>query len=1289
VSVRLALVIKAFWMGICLLRVTQAQQYEAIDASTFRIFESLWTSTHESWINKIPSSVACLNSSTVIFPVCHNGFIMDGDYYNEDGDISCADVLCTDAAKGACIFTPTDSMDYVPIFESTADDSSICEPPSDSTLLFPKYGLDEGLPPLFTPVTPYRLDISGRVTSTFGEKCLPVKGVVVEAWQIDLTQLRPYDAMSDSTAKASSLRNISCNGRLRTDTEGLFKFTTSMPPSYGPPRNIAFRVTAPGYHTLYTRVYFDRDGRLQQLTGSADDVPAQIYGQTVSAKDKSHVVWSPDDREAPLNTKANPMLRKDPRIVKLYLESTSSSSAENAIFGRFRADVNFVLTPTSLTAAQDTQPPMDIRGLWSDKNGGLVNVETLGKQFIAAEYPHVRTWGSATGVIQDDAIRGVNFFNPAAPSDWLTVDAEGAKSVTTNPDTSRLIETAPLTVNGEEVWMTRSSQLPSHLRSMGLSTGVILPTDDFASTAYEMSIRWSGGGYSTEWNKVPNADQNGYRYFKLVILRDTGGFPGGKLVINEVELYAGILAERSFPSPKMKTPRTPAPMMISCSSYHDSDSHCYKAVDGDSSSKSYWMTEAVGDRRTTLTTPQWIMIDLGPGHYMRPTAMRITCDAGSKVPFGCPRTFVLIASRDNQEFDVIYSQDMYDYNNSYSGGGHLFTFFWEHSEGRSNGHICGSCDTGPAFTCAVDAFDSTCTSTYCNVNGVCDEPAMCSLGEYFSFSYVENGQRATRCLQCPAGRFGNSTSLRTSACSGLCTQGYYCPLGSSTPTQMECGGVHVICPEGSPAPVLVSMGMYSVALPELTADFDSTVNFATRYLEAPCLPGYYCSNGSAYPCPVGTYGNRTGLATASCSDSCRSGQYCDIGSVVPTICDKGFYCPDGRGHSPCPAGTFGISKGQKWVCNIFPLVITLFVGLKDASCSGPCRPGFYCSQGSTSPRQVPCPPGTFGAAFGHADSACSGACTVGSFCPAGSVSGTSVACGSPSLYCPSGSGAPQIVGYGNYSVGGPVQQRHSQTVCEAGYYCMYGVRYPCPAGSYGVSSGLNYLSSRWSLTPGQEAHYIAAQQTIEQVMKFATGLVQPNSSFWSDTDTELDGFVCSGFCAPGFYCPPNSTSPTQVPCPAGRYGAASGLQNASCSGSCPVGHFCPTATSAPIKCPAGLFGNATGLTSAECASHCSVSGCEPSYCREGYFCPAGSTVADQTECGDNGMLRVHTVICYPFIRSFYRYVLPWRFGRANPCVSGILFCRAQFSHSRGTAALWSRIFLQPWRALTLLPWYVR
>ena len=66
----------------------------------------------------------------------------------------------------------------------------------------------------------------------------------------------------------------------------------------------------------------------------------------------------------------------------------------------------------------------------------------------------------------------------------------------------------------------------------------------------------------------------------------------------------------------------------------------------------------------------------------------------------------------------------------------------------------------------------------------------------------------------------------------------------------------------------------------------------------PCPKGFFCpiSTGLNWrPCPLGTYSNKSGLASeAECTD-CDGGMYCSqLNSTAPTgICAGGFYCTSG------------------------------------------------------------------------------------------------------------------------------------------------------------------------------------------------------------------------------------------------------------------------------------------------------------------------------------------------------------------------------------------------------------
>jgi len=134
-----------------------------------------------------------------------------------------------------------------------------------------------------------------------------------------------------------------------------------------------------------------------------------------------------------------------------------------------------------------------------------------------------------------------------------------------------------------------------------------------------------------------------------------------------------------------------------------------------------------------------------------------------------------------------------------------------------------------------------------------------------------------------------------------------------------------------------------------------------------------------------------------------------------------------------------------------------------------------------------------------------------------------------------------------------------------------------------------------------------------------TGRPTVNINGTIDYQSLLSPVFCSGFCARGFFCPANSTSSRQSPCPPGKYGFATGLTSPDCTADCPLGHYCPAGTADPIPCPAGTFGNATGLIDSTCNGDCSEGGCSPALCQEGYYCPAGSVSATQVACGGPGV----------------------------------------------------------------------
>ena len=66
------------------------------------------------------------------------------------------------------------------------------------------------------------------------------------------------------------------------------------------------------------------------------------------------------------------------------------------------------------------------------------------------------------------------------------------------------------------------------------------------------------------------------------------------------------------------------------------------------------------------------------------------------------------------------------------------------------------------------------------------------------------------CYKCPAGSYGDSEGLSSETCSGICAPGYYCPAGSISAQQIECGGAEFYCPGHNSHPFRVAEGFYTV-----------------------------------------------------------------------------------------------------------------------------------------------------------------------------------------------------------------------------------------------------------------------------------------------------------------------------------------------------------------------------------------------------------------------------------------------------------------------------------------------
>jgi len=108
-----------------------------------------------------------------------------------------------------------------------------------------------------------KLTVSGRVLGT--TECAPLAGALVEVWQAD--SRGHYTQVGARQDDAGCLLRAS----LKTDAEGRYAFRTVLPGEYpGRPRHIHYRVSAKGYATLVTQLYFARErGVPQELVVTA------------------------------------------------------------------------------------------------------------------------------------------------------------------------------------------------------------------------------------------------------------------------------------------------------------------------------------------------------------------------------------------------------------------------------------------------------------------------------------------------------------------------------------------------------------------------------------------------------------------------------------------------------------------------------------------------------------------------------------------------------------------------------------------------------------------------------------------------------------------------------------------------------------------------------------------------------------------------------------------------------------------------------------------------------------
>jgi hypothetical protein len=494
-----------------------------------------------------------------------------------------------------------------------------------------------------------------------------------------------------------------------------------------------------------------------------------------------------------------------------------------------------------------------------------------------------------------------------------------------------------------------------------------------------------------------------------------------------------------------------------------------------------------------------------------------------------------------------------------------------------------------------------------------------------------------------------AAGLTSAECSGKCAAGYYCPPGSISPTQHECGGPDVYCPVGSHAPVAVQAGHYT-SITELPREWSMEPHRMSDSTSSRAGPMGALHHSSEYNalgeggdlCGPGRFRNISSQVQGdSPSSSVRVDTEFVQGSTVPrtreemggaatVATDYGTYQYPTARCDLCPDGTFKRSEGEgQALCVACPLsVSTSRADRRSCECFRIDGGGaFLKAMLVFDPVLLQCI--DLSAMDATADSPHSGtdvdedvglhagnAAQIAAARAARSIGGEA----SPYTSHDSPWGVPALFShtraelavrqrayftalYPDHAAANTRYTRHEQHVCPAGYYCAGGVRYKCPAGTYGGTGGLS-------------------------------------------------SSACSGVCAAGYYCPAASTRAMQTPCggshvycpPASPepiavsagyftapfalqsegqhpsslrqvareavalYGATDGTHDTSshvhgAQYKCPRGSYCVQGVAR--HCTAGVYGSQEGMTEQMCSGPCG----------RGYYCPTGSTRATMRKCG--------------------------------------------------------------------------
>ncbi|CBZ54547.1 hypothetical protein NCLIV_049760 [Neospora caninum Liverpool] len=501
--------------------------------------------------------------------------------------------------------------------------------------------------------------------------------------------------------------------------------------------------------------------------------------------------------------------------------------------------------------------------------------------------------------------------------------------------------------------------------------------------------------------------------------------------------------------------------------------------------------------------------------------------------------------------------------------------------------------------------------------------AAVSIGTFMPY---KGGRKVSECIPCPAGMYCQAVGQVVP--SGRCEKAYFCPQGSTSPTEKQCPAKHYCDREEDVSNVAANTRISTTSRrdwvdpnrPEKAVDGAASAAQGWLSKNTPDgshgveleLDAYYVISKYRIYSGDTTGANASQWLQASIPVENNDQREAE-GSIMDVYTNKvqvafnqnqvfvaeielyGTPLPGALRATPCPPGTYQDEQGQteckacppghqcpggqtemqghicwegSWLEAPFTGDVNPDLDAPPVVLNGLCPQGYYCPAGTPAP--IPCPKATYAAFEGAKASGECTPCPPGYACPS---KGEAVPCGS-GYYCTT---AAESAWPAEPQQGG---------ICTAGHYCPEGSyqEKPCPPGAFSSQGQVE-------CTRCTAGYYCDKSKTALVDKQCATGHFCPEGSSFQrpcppGTFTSDKGASVCSICTPRYYCDNSALNSPSSLCEEGYVcgGGAVGSRPSNNVfvpggearfGACPPGHYCVPGTHEPTACSAGTYQGTT------------------------------------------------------------------------------------------------------------------